>query len=389
MPSAMPPRASIRRSSSRSTSRPATSASSGIALGSKLPQPPRSDDRVLVLAENVLQLLRPLHQLPPASRARPRTWRAYPSFGPRAARRSAGSSCSSRTALRNLPSPVDKLVERDRGPARLEGSSIVRPCRRGAPGTHPNAGLRASGCGSGSARSQHAASSGPARLASSPPSSAASPLRRAEEDVEVTHLAEHAAQLLQPLVELGGVGRDELVPRTEQSAQATDADAHVVETLGIAAEACARVMALDLAQLLAQAAPELLERTGEPARRGQAAERAEQLRQPVSLFCAGRDELVRDLVETVGAAVSKLDLHLDELVALLRGVEHRDLVRGHLGSRAVARHELAAPVRSQLRYALERPAAQMGVQEGEQLLGRLAPALLQPRARDANRRQEA
>ena len=104
-------------------------------------------------------------------------------------------------------------------------------------------------------------------------------------------------------------------PGAEQGAQAADADAHVVEALGIAAETCARIVPLDLAQLLAQAAPQLLERTRSRPVRRQAAERAEQLGQPVPLFGAGRDELVRDLVEAVGTAVSKLDLDLDELVA--------------------------------------------------------------------------
>ena len=75
-----------------------------------------------------------------------------------------------------------------------------------------------------------------------------------EQHVEVAHLAEDPAQLLQPLVELVRVGRDELPPRAKQGSQAADADAHVVEALGIAAEPRARVVPLDLAQLVAQTA---------------------------------------------------------------------------------------------------------------------------------------
>ena len=50
------------------------------------------------------------------------------------------------------------------------------------------------------------------------------------------------------------VARDELPPGAKQGSQAADADAHVVEALGIAAEPCARVVTLDLGQLVAQTA---------------------------------------------------------------------------------------------------------------------------------------
>ena len=75
-----------------------------------------------------------------------------------------------------------------------------------------------------------------------------------EQHVEVAHLAEDAAQLLQPPVELDGVARHELPPRAKQGSQAADADAHVVKALGIAAQPCARVVPLDLGQLVAQTA---------------------------------------------------------------------------------------------------------------------------------------
>ena len=144
-----------------------------------------------------------------------------------------------------------------------------------------------------------------------------------------------------------------------------------MEALGVAAETRARIVPLDFAQLVAQPASQLLEGARGRTVRGRTAERPEQLRQALPGLGAGRDELAGDLVEPVGTAVPELDLDLDEVVARVARVQHRDLVRGHLGRRPVAVDELATPVRPELGYALERPAAQVGVQEGEQLLGRL------------------
>src|SRR4029079_2038026 len=176
-----------------------------------------------------------------------------------------------------------------------------------------------------------------------------------EQHVEVAHLAEDTAQLLQPLVELGGVGRDELASCAEQGTQATNAYAHVVEALGVATETCARIVPLDLAKLVAQPASQLLEETRRRIVYGRPAERPKQFRQAGPLLGAGRDELARNLVEPVRAAVAELDLDLDEVVARLARVQHRDLVRSHLGRRPVARDELAAAMRPKLGYALERP----------------------------------
>jgi len=75
-----------------------------------------------------------------------------------------------------------------------------------------------------------------------------------EQHVEVAHLTEDAAELLQLLVELDGVARDELPPRPKQRPQSADADAHVVEALWIPAQPRARVVPLDLGQLVAQSA---------------------------------------------------------------------------------------------------------------------------------------
>ena len=138
-----------------------------------------------------------------------------------------------------------------------------------------------------------------------------------------------------------------------------------MEALGVAAETRARIVPLDFAQLVAQPASQLLEGARGRTVRGRTAERPEQLRQALPGLGAGRDELAGDLVEPVGTAVPELDLDLDEVVARVARVQHRDLVRGHLGRGPVTVDELAAPVRPQLGYALERAAAQMGVQEGE------------------------
>jgi hypothetical protein len=72
-------------------------------------------------------------------------------------------------------------------------------------------------------------------------------LEAREQDVEVAHFAEVAAQLLQPIVEVRSVGRYELLPGTEQRPQAADGDPHLVEALRIAPETSSRVMPLDLA----------------------------------------------------------------------------------------------------------------------------------------------
>src|SRR6266480_3221600 len=66
-----------------------------------------------------------------------------------------------------------------------------------------------------------------------------------KEHVEVANLTEDSSQLLHPVVELAGVGRDQLPPGAEQGSQAADADAHVVEALGVAAETRARIVPLD------------------------------------------------------------------------------------------------------------------------------------------------
>ena len=185
-----------------------------------------------------------------------------------------------------------------------------------------------------------------------------------EEDVEVTHLAEHRAQLLQAPVELGHVGRDQLPPRAQQRPRAADGDAHVVEALGIAAESRPGVVPLDLAQLLAQETAQRLDRRARGLGRARRRRSRSRLR-------PGRRELLREEIEMGRAPGAELELHLDEAVTHAVLVEHRHLVHGHLGGRPVPRDELTASPRAQLGDGLERPAAQMSLEKLQERTRRL------------------
>ncbi len=349
---------------------------SGRRSDGELAQPLRGDHGVLVLAEDVLQLLGPLHELLPARELGrvPRALALLPHRVQLLVRRLVGQLAD---GLANLGGRlVDELVEGDRRIRSARAPRSSARCRRAERGTRPTEAQRAGGCGCRSARcaaprAAPAAASRPLRRAPPPPPRDARAARRGRAPRRGSGPAPSAARRARRC-------RSRPAPSPARSrARRRRTPTRMSWRLSGSRPSRVPGSCRSISRSCSRRRPRSSSNDrGAGPYAGRRPSARNSFGRPCPCSAPAETSSSAISIERVRTAVAKLDLDLDELVALLARIQHRDLVRCHLGRRPVARDELAAPVRSQLRDALERPAPQMSVEEGEQLLGRLSrPAL--------------
>ena len=141
-------------------------------------------------------------------------------------------------------------------------------------------------------------------------------------------------------------------------------------SLGILAEANARILRLELAQRAIEHEPELLSqrRIRPGCGVGGQVEDPHQLRLPVGALGAGTAELPGQAVEIVIVAIHKLDLELGEVPCRMTVVEDVDGVERHVGERALTVGDPhAGPMRPERRYRRELAVTEMRLQQCGQL----------------------
>ena len=298
----------------------------------------------------------PAARAPSGPRARPRSARACPSSAPRAAPRRPARRAACWTALRSLGErPVGELVERHRRPRSARARRSSARCRRAARGTAPSAARasrRAAAAGALGAQGREQRPRLPRVLAAE---LAASASRRARRTSRSRTSPSTAPSCFRRPSSSACRSRSSLLPARSSARRRRTATrmswrlsgsrpSRVPGSCRSISRSCSR-----------RTAAQLLERRARGLRPCPRVGRSSRLR--------ARPPRARPRSSRARrAAVAKLDLHLDEVVHA-RGVQHRHLVRGHLGRRPVARDELAAPLRAQLGDALERPAAQVSLEQ--------------------------